>query len=592
MSEDYEIFSGEIIDYANETILITEGSLIRLIKKSLKGFTLQVATSGGSQAWVLELNLEWQNKNSLPKIKLADPLLLLAHVSWDRTVCIDNEQGLSLDAGRKTAIFAHTLTDALTVLEQAYQDRQSGYPQLLDEFEGYWNNYSALPKIRSTVTPEEIGKKIWACIDCKNRRSFISCFRDKKSTNDEPVEIKTFCQGLTEHSAIFLPCQSHILPPPPQSLITADFINDIVSKCLDAESVKIWAKYYSARNNNQAHLLLSQPRPSGGLSLFALSFSIKGMAIIENTIKLQQIIRHTTDYIKERGCADQNLDGKHIAVIGCGSIGSEIVDMLVYSGMGSLTLIDHDTFEVDNIYRHRLTREYIGVPKSLALKGHYEKYYPVKIEAVCSTADKWVATGDLSNVDCAVVAIGSPVIERNLFDQIRDAAPGLPLIFTWLEPLGLGGHVVCFRPDGSPGCLHCLYKDDDGRPSLSSRVSFIEPSQPISRDLTGCGGSFAPYSSLYSKKTALLASEICTRLLTKGVETSYSYWFGDPGEALKNGIKTSRWYSMAPTLAANEASARLFSSCGRPCQSSKMAKSSNLKIFTTRNDRPTGRSLT
>lgn len=329
MVEDYVIFSGEIIDYANEAILTAEGSPIRLIKKSLKGFTLQVATSGGSHAWILELDLEWQNKTSLPKIKLADPLLLLAHVSWDRTICIDNEQGLSLDVRKKIAIFAHTLTDALTVLEQAYQDRHSGYRQLLDEFEGYWNNYSDLPKIRSSVTPEKNGKKIWACINCKNRHSFISCFRDKKSTSDEPVEIKTFCQGLTEHSAIFLPCQSRILPPSPQSLITSDFINEIVSKCLDAESAKIWAKYFSDRNNSQAHLLLSQPRPSEGLSLFALSFFIKGGVIVENTIKLQQIIRHTTDYIKERGCADQRLEGKHIAVIGCGSIGSEIVDILI-----------------------------------------------------------------------------------------------------------------------------------------------------------------------------------------------------------------------------------------------------------------------
>ena len=49
----------------------------------------------------------------------------------------------------------------------------------------------------------------------------------------------------------------------------------------------------------------------------------------------------------------------HIAVIGLGSGGSALADMLVRYGVGKLTLVDPDTFEPENIKRHILDNGYI-----------------------------------------------------------------------------------------------------------------------------------------------------------------------------------------------------------------------------------------
>src|SRR5438034_9246467 len=62
------------------------------------------------------------------------------------------------------------------------------------------------------------------------------------------------------------------------------------------------------------------------------------------------------------------LSTKHVTVIGCGSFGSAIAEMLVRAGIGQLTLIDPDTLNPENICRHMLTQRDLGKPKADALK--------------------------------------------------------------------------------------------------------------------------------------------------------------------------------------------------------------------------------
>ena len=56
-----------------------------------------------------------------------------------------------------------------------------------------------------------------------------------------------------------------------------------------------------------------------------------------------------------------------MAIVGCGSIGSALADMLVRAGVGSLTLIDPELLKIENTGRHVLTRSDVGQPKAEAL---------------------------------------------------------------------------------------------------------------------------------------------------------------------------------------------------------------------------------
>lgn len=58
------------------------------------------------------------------------------------------------------------------------------------------------------------------------------------------------------------------------------------------------------------------------------------------------------------------LKKSHVAVFGCGGVGSYVIEALARSGVGSLTLIDKDVVDITNINRQLIAdTTTIGMPK-------------------------------------------------------------------------------------------------------------------------------------------------------------------------------------------------------------------------------------
>lgn len=65
----------------------------------------------------------------------------------------------------------------------------------------------------------------------------------------------------------------------------------------------------------------------------------------------------------------EKLEAAHIAVFGIGGVGGYVTEALARSGIGHLTLIDHDTISVSNLNRQIIaTREHIGGFKTDVMK--------------------------------------------------------------------------------------------------------------------------------------------------------------------------------------------------------------------------------
>ena len=80
---------------------------------------------------------------------------------------------------------------------------------------------------------------------------------------------------------------------------------------------------------------------------------------------------------------NQRLRSFRVAVVGCGGLGGHILEMLARLGIGSLTAIDADVFEVSNLNRQLLSRpSNIGKPKALEAKKHLGEINPdVRVQA-------------------------------------------------------------------------------------------------------------------------------------------------------------------------------------------------------------------
>lgn len=82
--------------------------------------------------------------------------------------------------------------------------------------------------------------------------------------------------------------------------------------------------------------------------------------------RLDRFARHIV--LPELGGAGQMaLAGAHVAVIGCGGIGSPAIQYLAAAGVGRLTLIDDDVVEASNLQRQTVfTEADLGRPKAQA----------------------------------------------------------------------------------------------------------------------------------------------------------------------------------------------------------------------------------
>lgn len=92
--------------------------------------------------------------------------------------------------------------------------------------------------------------------------------------------------------------------------------------------------------------------------------------------RLNRFARHIV--LPEIGGAGQvALAGAHVAVIGCGGIGSPAIQYLAAAGIGRLTLIDSDTVEESNLQRQTIfTPADIGTAKAQAAAAWIARFDP------------------------------------------------------------------------------------------------------------------------------------------------------------------------------------------------------------------------
>lgn len=538
---------------------------------NLKENTLGIELTGTTRKWPVYVDCAEENLR-LPSVHKVPANALLGHVSYSGLVCIDDGQGLSLDPKRPADIVAHAVMKAYDLLENSAADATSGYTEFFNELEGYWYGL-----------PDSLRARAYFEVDSTSRMlKGFSNFSLKKPSwyfleRDAKVPWEVESDKLEAHRALYVHLDGIALPPVRPDKLTSNFIDDVLPR-MSPEQRALWDQLVGPSKNSPKRLalLVSLPRQAGGRSLVGVAFTAS-RGVVDKKVAVTPLTmrRHTTSYMRERGGASLNLLDKHMVVLGAGAVGSVVVDTLAAVGVGKLTVVDHDEYSEDNVFRHILEPLYIDLDKPMGLKLSLERRYPgLSITPVCKTAQEWLKTADLSKYDGIVLAFGAPSIERSFSRSLKNRRFDMPVVFTWLEALDLGGHSVLMWTKGE-GCLNCAYRDDEGQPSLASRTAFLEPNQPVTRNLTGCGGGFVPYGALQSRRTGLMAAEhilSAVNAVTSGDEArqpSYRFWVGEGKVAVERGLRTTPWFRTALTTSAEYATQQVFGLACSHCRALK-----------------------
>lgn len=213
------------------------------------------------------------------------------------------------------------------------------------------------------------------------------------------------------------------------------------------------------------------------------------------------VVRIDDRYMAQRNVPGlQTLAGKRLALIGCGTIGGYLAEMLVKAGAGTsggqLTLVDFESLYPQNIGRHRLGFPHLFSNKATVLGEELRRNAPGADVRALPVDVKKV---QLSNVDMLIDATGEEELGHWLCERYL---PSAPLLTAWIEGPGTAVRALLRSKNGG-ACYRCLC--DANRKGLFTAAVGDVPKVMAGQ---GCEGLYVPFPASVSVQAASLAAEM------------------------------------------------------------------------------------
>ncbi|MBN2837862.1 MAG: ThiF family adenylyltransferase [Fusobacteriaceae bacterium] len=288
--------------------------------------------------------------------------------------------------------------------------------------------------------------------------------------------------------------------------------NYIINQCI-SENTFLFLKNYIVEKE-YIYIVFSMFLDNGFKIQFSglIEFSTSKKDTFLNKLKNEYVLiepilskRFSRDYLCKRTSGNSDMTSKNISVIGCGSLGSYIVNEIAKLGIKSLNIYDPDKLEPENIFRHILGEEYLFHNKAKALEVNLSiNFSSLNIKAFEEKINwKTIEKLNFDNTDLLIFSIGSTTDQLLINDKLREIKFIKPVLFTWLDSFGSGCHALLVDYS-KKGCYKCLSKFN---------VSFSKNNNDIVQT-DGCGGTFTPYGNSILLKGTSMILDIVTQLFS------------------------------------------------------------------------------
>lgn len=507
-----------------------------------RGFQLEIDLNGAPTTFYFGVKKSFPL--SLPYVFLAqwDSFGILPHVETDGYICYSQEEGSVLDFEDIVGLTQEALSRAVQVVADGISG--NNHRDFLDELGAYWDRLKKVKDFTSIVSHGDQVKRIHL-YKLKDGSRYLA---DDEQSLRKYRKLQPY-ESLKHFPAIYIPLPrgTIITPPHPAWFWGLSDIRNIIFGNLRVEQISNLLPLI-AKPHHEEVVLLSLPKASDGETLVGIKFKgvnhehpLKEGGRASEVIPLT-ITRRDKEYLLPRGGSNLALRNKRVLLLGCGSVGGFIANELTRAGISQLTVLDKDVLTHENLFRHVLGKKHVHKNKVDGIKDDIEGRLPyVEVFPVPLSLEEAVESGktNVGDFDLIISALGNVTVELAFNKYIHDA-DSPPVIFTWLEPYGIGGHALLTRLNGSEkGCLKCLYQPENG----ACRAAFAEKGQFFAKNINGCRNVFTPFGSLDAIKTAELATRLAIATLNGDVNTNLiRSWRGDATEFLKSGKELSARY--------------------------------------------------
>ena len=186
-----------------------------------------------------------------------------------------------------------------------------------------------------------------------------------------------------------------------------------------------------------------------------------------------------------------------IGIAGLGSIGSNLCHFLSGHNNMSFTLIDPDVLTVDNVGRHLLGFQYLGMNKSKAIAKYLRGVRPDYEIQTFEDDVEYVALNkgeDLNKLNALFLCTGDYMSEKFIVDRLLNGTLNIPVFVLWFEPFAIAGHLLYYNPADTDEMSDLFDENGFYVNNIIRNEEYASNPDKYVKRVAGCNGSYALYS--------------------------------------------------------------------------------------------------
>lgn len=444
----------------------------------------------------------------LPRIRLLEvPSGLpsaVPHLGADGDLCYLAKGAVVLDIYDPVGQSLACLQRAAVVLGQIMKGEM--IEDLTEEFFAYWDGRPCFTDIQG----EDLGRQ--NCIVAQANGSPLWFITDDEDRTAK--KLRSIGYQITDKTVVTYRIKTSAQPRPLTGHWPPETVGDVLawqstldSRCRRKIHERI--KEGERRKANGVLIVIESPLMTYGFTVLyerqrpVQKSRLAGRRDSSYGLKVMpvSVVRIDDRYLAKRNMPkSKTLAGKNLAIVGCGTIGGYLSDMLVKAGAGTcggkLTLVDLDCLLPQNIGRHRLGFPDLLLNKAEAMAKELKWSAPgAEIRAL--PAD--VRQAHLGELDLLIDATG----EESLGHWLCNHYPlPIPMLSVWIEGPGTAVRAL-LRTNASGACFRCLWHSNR-RGELRSTLDPL----PAIMAGHGCEGLYVPFPASVSVHAASLGAEM------------------------------------------------------------------------------------
>lgn len=474
----------------------------------------------------LIINIPFNFPDAFPQVKLDEQsfkkVFPIPHLDITKTLCLFDDVVASPNPQTPIGLLEAVLVKSLDVLSKGIN--KQNVDEYIEEFDSYWLQECNGDIFLSLVEPSERIKRIYLLPSDLKLQNSCGIFADKK--NEAIKWIQNLGGKYDEEEiveALYVPLKKPMIYPFPKTnkeiyrVLKENELPDLKdyfaylqnrerpSKVLFSIEVEgiytwgIWEHIEPYKWNTSAY----KGRKRGQRNLNGFRHKTRnGLLEIVRDFPNQEINKYYVEDVRASRLKARGGDGDlkyrdmKVAVIGCGAVGSHLIQGLFDIGIQHMLLFDYDTLSFENINRHICGASDVGSKKTVAIKNKLRRHHPTSQIHICTTDIMSFLTlypEGLNSYDLIISAISNAPVEQRINELQLKGTITPPVLNVWVEPYMAAGHALWIESTEGVN-IRALFKKG------KYKYQVLKNGSNYTKKELGCSTSYVPYGALELKK--------------------------------------------------------------------------------------------